>query len=275
MAHYSGHNRDAFKMSEAIAVSSKLILILLVVYLFAAVGGHFLSLRMIFPRPPVTYTLTPDYLQLTTPDGIKLAARHWPNPTAKYTVLFLHGNYEDLGSVGEYIPQFVTAGYAAFAVDYRHYGHSGGTPTEANIYADVQLAYRYVRDTLQVPAERIIIFGYSLGSGPAVELALHEPAAGVVLQGAFVSAYRVMTRIPLLVGDKFVNLAKVPRLRVPVMVIHGTADATVPFWHGEALYGAITARKTKLFVEGGPHTRLGEFTGPRYWSELKGFADSL
>ncbi len=173
------------------------------------------------------------------------------------------------------MPQFVQAGYAVFALDYRHYGHSGGMPTEGNVYADVQLAYDYLRSKLGVPADRIVVFGYSLGGGPGVELALHRPVAGLVLQGAFVSAYRVLTRIPLFPGDKFVNLDKVPQLKVPVFFIHGTDDRTVPFWHGEALYAATNARKAKLFIAGGHHGGLAEFAGLRYWEELKKFTDSL
>jgi fermentation-respiration switch protein FrsA (DUF1100 family) len=263
------------KMTELVPSIGRILLLLAVAYVFIAGAAHFLSYAMLFPRPPVKYTLTSDYIQLTAPDGVKLAARHWPNPTAKYTLLYLHGNYEDLGGVAEYMPQFVAAGYAVFAFDYRRYGHSGGRPTEANACADTVLAYEHLRTKLGVPADRIIIFGYSLGAGPGIELARHHPAAGLVMQGAFVSAYRVMTRIPAFPGDKFVNIAKVPQLRLPVFVIHGTADDTVPFWHGQKLYDAITAPKAKLFVEGGPHTGLGDFTGPRYWEELRKFTDSL
>ena len=258
-----------------IGVLGRLLLVLALAYAALAVGAHYLSLSMIFPRPPVKYALGPDYITLTTPDGVKLAARHWPNPSAKYTVLYLHGNYEDLGSIAEYIPGFTQAGYAVFAFDYRHYGHSEGTPSEANVYADTQLAYDYLRTKLGVPADRIVVYGYSLGGGPAVELALHQPVAGLVLQGAFVSAYRVMTRIPLFPGDKFSNLGKVPALRCPVLVIHGMADATVPFWHGEKLYGMITAPQQKLFVPGGPHAGLAGFTGPAFAEALKGFTASL
>lgn len=263
------------KMPELVLSLGRILLLLAVAYVFVAGAVHFLSLGMLFPRPPVKYEMTSDYLQLTTPDGVKLAARYWPNPAAKYTLLYLHGNYEDLGRLAEYMPEFVAAGYAVFALDYRRYGRSEGVPTEANTCADAALAYEYLRGKLGVPADRIVIFGYSLGAGPGIELALHRPAAGLVVQGAFVSAYRVMTRIPLFPGDKFVNIAKVPHLKLPVLVIHGLADSTVPPWHGQALYDAITAPKAKLFVESGPHAGLGDFTGPRYWAELRRFTDSL
>ncbi len=263
------------KMPELVSSLGRIFLLLAVAYTLLAVAAHFYSLKALFPRPPVTYELTPDYVQLTTPDGVKLAARHWANPSAKFTLLYLHGNYQELGSVGEYLPQFVQAGYAVFAFDYRRYGRSGGTPTETNIYADTLLAYEYLRNQLGVPAERIVIFGYSLGGAAGVELALHHPAAGLVLQGAFVSAYRVDTLVPLFPGDKFVNIRKVPRLQLPVLYIHGTADGTVSVWHGEALYAATKARKMKLFIEGGPHGGLADFAGPRYWEELKKFTDSL
>ena len=275
MGHYSGHHPAKSKMSDLFLSAGRILFLLALVYVVVAVGVHFLANTMIFPRPPAQYELTPEYIQLTTPDGVKLVARHWPNPAAKYTLLYLHGNYETLGSLAEYMPQFVAAGYAVFALDYRHYGQSEGRPTVENVLADADLAYDYVRTKLGVPADRLIIFGYSLGSGPGVELALHRPAAGLVMQGAFVSAYRVLTRIPLFPGDKFNNLEKVPRLKIPVMVIHGIADDTVPFWHGQRLFAAITAPKAKLFVEDGPHAGLGDFTGPRYWAELKKFTDSL
>ncbi len=262
-------------MPELALSLGRILLLLAVVYIFVAVAAHMLSFALMFPRPPVKYAPGPDYIQLTTPDGLKLAARHWPNPAAKYTLLYLHGNYEDLGSLAEYMPQFLAAGYAVFAFDYRRYGLSEGMPTEANLCADSALAYDYLRTKLGVPADRIIIFGYSMGAGPGIELALHRPAAGLVIQGAFVSAYRVMTRIPLFPGDKFTNLAKVPQLKLPVFVIHGMADDTVAFWHGQKLYDAITAPKAKLFVEGGPHAGLADFTGPRYAEELRKFTDSL
>lgn len=253
----------------------RILLLLAALYAVLAVGAHYLALSMMFPRPPIKYSLGPDYLQLTANDGVRIAARYWPNPEAKHTLLYLHGNYEDLGSIGEYMPQLIKAGYAVFAIDFRHYGHSEGTPNEANTYADTLMAYEYMRNKLGIGSDKIVPFGYSLGSGPAVELALHRPVAGLVLQGSFLSAYRVMTNIPLFPGDKFENIRKAPQLRCPVLVIHGKADNTVPFSHGYQLYEAITSRKASLFVEDGPHTGLAGFTGPRYAEELRKFTDSL
>jgi fermentation-respiration switch protein FrsA (DUF1100 family) len=275
MRHYSGRNPDQSTPMEALAIAGRILILLAGLYVVCAVGAHYLSLSMIFPRPPVTYAMDADHIQLTAPDGVKLAARYWPNPSAKHTLLYLHGNYEDLGNLNEYIPGLVKMGYAVFAFDYRRYGMSGGTPDEANLYADTQLAYDYLRTRLGIPAERIVPFGYSLGGGPAVELARRQPVGGLILQGAFVSAYRVMTGVPLFPGDKFASLGKMSALRCPVMVIHGTADTTVPFWHGQALYAAVAGRKTSLFVDGGPHSGLADFTGPRYAGELRKFTDSL
>lgn len=263
------------RMNESLVSLARMGALLVGVYGLLALGAHFLSLRMIFPRPPVKYTWGPDYVRLTTADGFKIVARHWPNPQARQTILYLHGNYQELGGLNDYLPDFVREGYAVFAIDYRGYGLSEGEPREANLYADTELAYDYLRKTLGVPADRIVVYGYSLGGGPAVELARRRPVAGVVLQGAFVSAYRVMTRVPVFPGDKFTNLEKMPELKVPVMVIHGTADETVPFWHGEKLFRAIHARKRSLFVDGGAHGGLAEYAGPRYWTELRSFTDSL
>jgi abhydrolase domain-containing protein 17 len=275
MRHFSGANPDKYSKSELLAVTRRVLLILASLYALLAVGAHLIAYSMIFPRPPASYQLTADYVQLTAADGVKLVGRHWARPGAKFTVLYLHGNYEDLGGVGGYVGNFLREGYAVFSIDYRHYGRSEGEPTEANTNADVRLAYDYVRTNLGVPADRIIIWGFSVGSGPAVELALRVPAAGLVLQNAYVSTYRVMTHVPLLPGDKFVNLAKMPRLKLPVLFYHGLDDRTIPSWHGEALYAATTSRKARLFVPGGRHTRLADTAGPEFWTTLKAFSDSL
>lgn len=246
-----------------------------VLYLLAALGAQLLAPGLLFPRPPTGYAPGPEYVRLATPDGVTLIARHWPNPAARFTLLYFHGNGEDLGMMTPYIEAYVRAGFAVFAYDYRGYGHSGGRPSEAACYADARLVFTHVRDQLGVPPGRIILFGYSLGGGSATELARTEPVAGLVLESAFVSAYRVLLSWVRLPGDKFSNLRKLAEVSCPVLVIHGTGDVTIPVWHGEALYAAAPGAKRKLIVPGGGHGGLELVAPDAYWQALREFAASL
>lgn len=263
------------KMPEIVVSLLRILLLLAVAYALAAVAGHFWSLRLIFPRPPASYVMGVDYFHLTAPDGVKLAARHWPNPVAKHTVLWFYGNGEDLGSLEAYMGEWQKQGFAVFAMDYRGYGRSGGAPTEATTYADASLALEWLRKEKGVPPSQVILMGYSLGSGPAIELATRERVAGVILLAPLVSAYRVVTGVPLLPGDKFVNLPKVSRIKCPVLFLHGTEDRTVPFWHGQKLFAAAPEPKRHLWVQGAGHGDVWEVAGEKYWQTIREFADSL
>ena len=152
---------------------------------------------------------------------------------------------------------------------------STGTSSEPAIYEATNTAARYLQDTLHVPLARTILYGRSLGGGPAVELAAHERVAGLVLQSAFMSAYRTMTRWRLLLFDKFENLRKLPRVSCPILVMHGRADEVVSFAHGEALYGAAPGPKSHLWIDGAQHNDFISVAGERYWQELQEFSQSL
>ena len=102
-------------------------------------------------------------------------------------------------------------GLNLLAFDYRGYGESEGAPSEAGLYRDADAAYRYLRDTLGVPPDRIVIFGHSLGSAVAVELAARVPAAGLILDGALTSvADRAQELFP------FVPVRWIAREPVPI-----------------------------------------------------------
>ncbi len=244
-------------------------------YAVLALLGHFYSRKAMFPRPAPSYTMTPEYFHLTAPDGVKLAARHWETPGASHTVLWFHGNGEDLGTIAGHLGPWQKLGLSIFAVDYRGYGRSGGTPDETNACADATLALDWLKREKGLQPGQIIVFGYSLGSGPAVDLAVREDVVGLILLAPFVSAYRVMTGVPVLPGDKFQNLSKMPRVRCPVLVMHGTADSMIPVWHGHKVFEAIQSSKRSLWVEGAGHGDVAEVAGERYWETIRSFADSL
>ncbi len=262
------------KMPDALLITLRLAGVLLVIYGLLAVWAHFVSLRMIFPRPPVRYERTAEHFFLTAPDGVKINARFWANPAAKHTILFCHGNGEDLGSVSTYLEDYQKQGYAVLSWEYRGYGYSGGTPDESTTYADAEMVLDWLKQR-GVPPRRVLLYGYSLGGGPAIELARRHEVGGLVVEGSFVSAYRVMTRWPLLPGDKFRNLAKIAEAKCPVLVLHGTEDEVVPFWHGEALFAAAREPKRKFFVAGASHGGVVDTAKADYWSTLRQFADSL
>lgn len=220
-------------------------------------------------RPPLALR------RIALPQGGSLGAVYLPNPSASHTLWFFHGNAEDLGDLEPFLHLLHDQGFAVFAIDYPGYGVSSGKPSEAALNEATRIAADYLHRELGVRSDRVILYGRSLGSGPAVELATHEPVAGLVLQSAYVSVYRIMTRWPVLAFDKFTNLRKMPRVHCPVLVMHGTADEVIPFSHGRALYTAAPGPKSALWVEGAHHNDFTELAGPRYWQALRDFAAGL
>jgi fermentation-respiration switch protein FrsA (DUF1100 family) len=205
-------------------------------------------------------------------DGSEVAVWHLPNPEARFTLWLFHGNAEDLGDLEPGLRVLHAAGFAVFAKDYPGYGRSSGRPSEAALYASARLARTHLRGPLQVPAAQTILYGRSLGGGPAVQMATEERAGGLVLQSTFTSVYRVMPRWPVLPFDVFENERKLPLVACPVLVMHGREDEMIPVAHGEALWAAAPGEKRSLWVPGAGHNDLAEVAGERYWESLREFA---
>ncbi len=244
---------------------------------YAAVGAWvwLVSDRMIFLPPAPSYRDTPDVIRLTTVGGERIAAVYLPNPRATYTVLFSHGNAEDLGSVMPLLPVLRDLGFSVFAYDYRGYGLSEGRPSEQNVYADIDAAYEHLTRDLRVPPERIIPYGRSLGAGAAVDLAVRRSVGGLILESPFLTAFRVMTRIPVFPVDKFRNVDKIGRVRCPVLVMHGAADEIVPLWHGQRLFETAPGPKTFVAIPGAHHNDFMWVAGDRYAATLRDFEAAL
>jgi fermentation-respiration switch protein FrsA (DUF1100 family) len=248
---------------------------LLLSYLTIAGYAYFFSDRQIFFPQLSSYPDSPNILRLTTADGVRIAAVHLPNPQATFTILYSHGNGEDLGDIRFVLEYLQQNGFAVFAYDYRGYGLSEGTPSTENAYRDIDAAYNYLTEVLKLPPQRIIVHGRSVGSGPSVYLASRQPVAGLVLESAFVSAFRVMTQIPILPFEKFPNIDRLGQVRCPVLIIHGTQDTIIPFWHGQALFQAANEPKRLVPIPEAGHNDLVQVAGDRYAKILQEFAASL
>jgi abhydrolase domain-containing protein 17 len=225
--------------------------------------------NMMYAPPKSTYKPTQNTLVLSTADGVKIAANHYPNPSAHYTILYCNGNAADLGVIKPLMAYFNTKGFAVFAYDYHGYGLSGGVPSESATYLDAEAAYDYLHNTLKIPADRIIVYGKSLGAGVALQLALSRNVAGLVMESPFLSAYRTYTQFPLIFFDKYRNAKKITKLSCPLLVIHGKKDRVIPFWQGKKLYQMATVPKTKLWVETAGHNNVMSVAQNEYWHAWK------
>ena len=247
----------------------------LLIYLALCGYAFFFSDRLLFQPGPASYEDSEAILKLPTPSGEEIAAIYLPNPEADFTILYSHGNGEDMGDMMFLFHELRVGGFAVFAYDYRGYGTSEGQPSEKRVYQDINTAYRYLTQTLEVPPERIIALGRSLGGGPSVDLAAREPLGGLILESTFTTAFRVMTRISILPFDKFANIGKLDRVNCPILVIHGTADNTIPQRHGQQLFKAAKEPKQAFWVEGAGHNNLWSVAGDRYLETIRAFARSI
>jgi abhydrolase domain-containing protein 17 len=249
-----------------------LLVTVLLVYLAFAAFAWLASDRMIFQPPPSSYRAGQLPIVMVPTDGGSIAMLHLPNPRATVTVLYAHGNAEDLGHAAPLLEELRRAGFAVLAFDYRGYGLStGGPPSAAGATSDMEAVYQHAVRTLKIPPSRIVLYGRSVGSGPATDLAARVPIGGLVLESAFVSAFRVLTRVSLLPFDRFHNLRHIRRVHAPVLVIHGTEDEVIPVSHGRRLYEAAGQPKQALWVEGAHHNDVPFVAGARYWSTLAAF----
>ncbi len=255
----------------------RLILLGAATYGVLALLAYLYAERVLFQPPASSYTgsLVP-FTRVPVGDRDTLAVQYLPNPEAEFTLLFSHGNAEDLGYLQGILTDLRNAGFSVLAYDYRGYGQSSARrPTVRGAVEDAEAVYRYAVDELGVEPGQLILHGRSLGSGPTLELALRHEVAGVVLESAFVSVLRVVTRVRLFPFDHYPNLERVSRLSSPLLVIHGTRDGVIPTWHGRRLYEAAPGPRWGVWVEGAGHNDLAMVAGADHGRAIADFARQL
>ena len=223
--------------------------------------------------------LAHEELALVAEDGVRLHGWFLPVAGSRLTLLVCHGNG---GNVSHRLDRALLAqahlGADVLLFDYRGYGRSEGAPDEAGTYRDARAAWRWLIARGQRP-ERIVIFGESLGSAVALQLALDTDgsARALVLESPFASipemARAVYPFLPLwpLVRTRYDNLGKVGRLRVPLLVLHGDRDDVVPFAQGRRVFDAAPGPKRFYAIPGASHNDTYVVGGAAYWRTLQEF----
>ncbi|MDE5117142.1 MAG: alpha/beta hydrolase [Trichodesmium sp. St2_bin2_1] len=242
----------------------RLIRSILIIYILIGFWAFFFSDRLIFLPRPSSYQTNQDFVKLKSRDRTQITGIYLPLPKAEYTILYSHGNGEDLGEILPRLRDLRDIGFNIFSYDYQGYGTSQGRPSVAGAYQDVNAAYEYLTQKLGIPANKIIVYGYSVGGGPSVDLASRQPVAGLVIESSFTTAFRVVTGIPVYPFDKFPNIDNIKNVNCPVLVIHGNADRVIPFSHGQQLFAMVDQPKLSFWVNGAGHLNLLEVAGEEY-----------
>ena len=241
--------------------------------------------RVIFqPSPgidirPEQLGLEGEEVFLSTEDGVRIHAFQLPSPGATRAILFLHGN---AGNASHRLPnaaELVRLGAHVLLLDYRGYGLSEGTPSEAGVFADARAGLAHLLEERGIPERRIVLFGRSLGGAVAVDLAQDRNLAGVILESTFTSAADVARAAfgPLggLVRGSFESDAKIARVRAPLLFFHGDRDEIIPFELGRRLYERAPEPKSFETLRGAGHNDTTLVGGQPYFARIGRFLDEV
>ncbi len=181
------------------------------------------------------------------------------------TVLYFHGNGGGLANRAGRIDAFAKLGFGVLIMSYRGYSGSGGRPRETENVSDAKAAYAWLR-AAGVTAEQIVLYGESLGTGVAVQVAMEKPVAGMVLEAPFTSIPDVAQRhywyMPVrpFILDRYETIKHIKTVRVPLLVLHGARDAVTDVAFGRAVYEAANAPKTLKVFPSAEHGNIYAFS---------------
>lgn len=230
---------------------------LLVLLLYLAQDWLLYHPARALPITPADRGRTYEDVRFETEDGETLHGWWLPADSARGTLLFFHGNAGNIAGRLESAEQFLGLGLDVFLFDYRGYGQSTGTPSEAGLYRDAAAAWQHLTETRGLAPQRIVLFGRSLGSAPAAWLAERQAPAALIVESAFTSVPDVAARqfpfvpVRLLARSRFDTLGRIARIGAPLLVIHSPDDAVIPYAHGRRVYEAAQEPKTFLRIRGG------------------------
>ena len=272
-------------MTWAIGAAVVLYLCILVLLrLFEAHLIYFPGQQRSLVAPPDRLQLPIERVELPTEDRVRLVGWVIPAPanSSGLWLLICHGNAGNLSEFDRpvHYAGLRQLGLGLLAFDYRGYGESNGAPDEQGLYRDADAAYRFLREIRGVAADRIVVFGHSLGSAVAIDLASRAPAAGLIVEGALTSAVdrgqELYPYIPIrrIARSQFGSIDKVAGIAAPKLFLHATLDEVIPLAHGRRLFDAAPEPKTFVELLGG-HADAFDVDSARYFGSIAQFLTTL
>jgi len=215
-------------------------------------------------------------IHIETSDGLSLKSWFKPADQSGYYLLYLHGNAGNLGDRVEKLEDLASTGWGLLAVSYRGYGGNPGSPSEEGLYNDARAAINFLLER-GVTMDHIVIYGESLGSGVAIQMATEHPFKALILEAPYTSiinrAKELYPYIPIqwLIKDRFESFKKISSVTVPVLIFHGYRDDVMPIHHGRRMLMAANDPKEAHFFDPVGHT---DFDMPLLASLMKKFVES-
>jgi pimeloyl-ACP methyl ester carboxylesterase len=209
---------------------------------------------------PADIGLEYEALRIATDDGEELDAWFIPAPRERGVLLFFHGNAGNISHRLDSLRIFNHLGLAVLILDYRGYGRSTGQPSERGTYEDARAAWRHLVEERGIPADRIVVFGRSLGGAIATWLAAEYEPRGLIVESTFRSVPDLAAELYWFMPVRRLARVEYPvellmsSVAAPVLVVHSREDEIIPFHHGEALHLAAGERARMLELRGGHNT---------------------
>ena len=239
-------------------------------YTAACLGLYVFQRRLLYFPDPVRYTPQQaglagvEEISLATPDGERLVAWYKPASAPAPVLLYFHGNGGGLYLRRERIEALAGAGYGLLISAYRGYSGSTGRATEKALVADGLLAYDYLKAQGVAP-DRIVLYGESLGTGIATQVASERQASAVILEAPYSSvaaeakAHFGIFPIDWLLLDRFESVAHIGRIHAPLLIMHGSLDSVISASSSHALFDAANEPKEYVEFQRGGHDDLFDF----------------
>ena len=209
-------------------------------------------------------------------DGVQLHG--WWVPAAGDPVLvWFHGNAGNISHRLENIKLLHDlVGVQIFIFDYREYGRSQGRISREGTFLDAAAAYLYVTENRGVPTGDIVLFGRSLGTALATDIALQHPCRALILESAFTNSSEMAKLLAPILFDwrprvPYDNLGKIDKIKAPVLVIHGDSDEIIPVDMGRRIFAAANSPKDLYIIPGAHHNDIYAVGGNDYFQRLKSF----
>jgi fermentation-respiration switch protein FrsA (DUF1100 family) len=254
-----------FSLRLAIMIISTVVFLLVAGYL--AVNAYlYICQRNLLYHPIVEMTAPANYgiedtklVKLKTVDNIEIVTWYHAPHHGHPVMLYLHGNAGNLADRAEKLKVFIGKGMGMLAISWRGFGGSGGHPTEEGLYNDARAAIKYLLDN-GVELNDIFLYGESLGSGVAVQMAIEFKVRALVLEAPYDSisgrAAELYPYIPvkLLLKDHFDSIDKIGKVHIPLLIFHGYLDDVMPIAHGRKLMMAANEPKQMRIFEHTKHT---------------------